>query len=133
MWDNHTDSKGLNDSFLYLDNMQLVPADNYIHVEFNEYTGGRNSNRGAELYTHDNGEVYCLSIARDDQGNTRDSLVYADPRVVYESAPIVDNENWYMPTSPSKLVFVSDSATSELSDIAAVDIEIQTSVRTANV
>lgn len=130
VFDGHTNAAGEKDSAIYLDNMQLVPADNYVHVEFGKATDAYSV---AELYTHDNGDVYCLSVERDDQGNTRDSLVFSNPSFVYESAPIVDSDNWYVPAAPSKLVFVSDGPSGGLTISSAVDIQMQAMIRTANV
>jgi hypothetical protein len=137
VWDYYFTDEGVfgrTGSAFYIDNMFLVPADNYVHAELGAWIGGKYANRKIELYTRDDDSVYCFSIERYDQDRTRDSLVYtSNPRKVFESAPIVDSEEWAMPPMPSKLVFVADGGpVAGLPVSAAVDLQLQTILRTAN-
>jgi len=136
VWDNKVDlanspySSG-NLSLLGLDNMFLVPADNYIYVELGTQIGGSLANRRAEVYTHDNDAQYGMVVDRDDIDNLSNPI--SQYRIVYETIPVIDSTSWSMPTLPSKLVFVADSEGGTLLTAATVSIQLQVATRTVGV
>ena len=120
-----------NTSYLYLDNMWIVPADHFLHAEFETQIGGAtNADKRAELYTAENGSIYGLIVHRNDTdvlGNPHPTA-----RQVYETIDIIDGESWGMPSAEhSKMVFVADSTGSTLGLAAEGTLEIQVVNRTA--
>jgi hypothetical protein len=118
-------------SFLYLDNMWLVPAEHYLHAELPQNIGGDKAHLRAEVYTDDTGAQYGVIIHRKDE----DSLGQPHPnaRRIYYAIEELDGTSWAIPNyEDSELVFVGDSNGGTLSLNAKVNIGVQTVQRAFN-
>ena len=133
VWDNETAGYpgDVNSSYIYLDNMFLVPAENYLHVELGTEIGGGRSNRRAEVYTHANDEVYGMVVERDDKDPV--GQYHPPARRVYEGIPVIDGETWSMPVTRSKMVFVADSEEGSLATDATVIMQVHVALRTIGI
>ena len=103
-----------NTSFIYIDDMYLVPADKFLYYEIETPIGDTEVSKRIEVYGHESDAVYGMVVNRDEFSGIGSPL--AGRHAVFETIAGLNSENWTMPTTvlDSKLVLVADSPISTM-------------------